>query len=280
MSEHDPLAGDELLARARAAYEPSDEAQARMKRSIDAAIAAAVVTTAVSAGVATSKSGAAVGAATSAASTASAASVGISIGAKLAIALVLTSVTVAGLTWGPTLLGPSTDEPRAERSAEARSTEPTGPRAGVSAGETETDRVEAPVAMPDRDDEASLAARPDEASTGTAEVTSHPAPRARAVAPLEPEEPEVDTLALELELVDEAEDALARRDASSALGALDRHRREHPHGRLATEREVLRVLALCALERDDEARRAYDALRDTALTATTRARLAASCAAP
>jgi hypothetical protein len=51
-------------------------------------------------------------------------------------------------------------------------------------------------------------------------------------------------LARERSLLGRARTALAKREARAALGALDRHAREFPSGRLAEERESLRVQAL------------------------------------
>jgi hypothetical protein len=60
----------------------------------------------------------------------------------------------------------------------------------------------------------------------------------------------------ELELLTRARQADARGDYVGALALLSEHERRYPAGRLSEEREVLRVKALVALGRADEARRA------------------------
>lgn len=67
---------------------------------------------------------------------------------------------------------------------------------------------------------------------------------------------EGDSLANELELMHEAQVALANGNAQLALAKASEHQKRYPHGSLAPEREGTRVLALCALGRVDEARRA------------------------
>lgn len=57
-------------------------------------------------------------------------------------------------------------------------------------------------------------------------------------------------------LVTQARTALARGDAAASLDALDRHAATFPRGRLAEERDALRVTALARLGRRDEARAA------------------------
>jgi hypothetical protein len=52
----------------------------------------------------------------------------------------------------------------------------------------------------------------------------------------------------------------AEKDAGSALWALDEYRAHHQHGRLAVEASILRVDALTALGRRDEALRVLDGL--------------------
>jgi outer membrane protein assembly factor BamD (BamD/ComL family) len=62
-------------------------------------------------------------------------------------------------------------------------------------------------------------------------------------------------------LVETGRSALGRGDWASALAALDKHAREFPHGRLAEERDVLRVQALALGGRTDEARTRAEAFR-------------------
>ncbi|PRQ06311.1 hypothetical protein [Enhygromyxa salina] len=60
------------------------------------------------------------------------------------------------------------------------------------------------------------------------------------------------TLAAELQLIRAARNA----PAAQALALLDQHAEQFPNGELANEREGLRVIALCELDRFDEAQRA------------------------
>lgn len=64
-----------------------------------------------------------------------------------------------------------------------------------------------------------------------------------------------DGLAADLALLDAADEALQRDAAREALAMLDRHASESPASPLAPERAVLRVRALCALGRTEDAER-------------------------
>ncbi len=61
-------------------------------------------------------------------------------------------------------------------------------------------------------------------------------------------------LTAERELLSIARTAVARGQGDAALAALDRHARQFPRGRLAEERESLRIQALIAAGRKDEAK--------------------------
>ncbi|PCC73595.1 hypothetical protein SAMN02745121_07343 [Nannocystis exedens] len=67
-------------------------------------------------------------------------------------------------------------------------------------------------------------------------------------------------LAAERRLLEAAQAALQRGATAAALARLDEHGRRFAHGLLADEREVLRVLALCAEHRADEAEAVAQAL--------------------
>ena len=63
----------------------------------------------------------------------------------------------------------------------------------------------------------------------------------------------------ELRLLRQARAAVARQDFAGALSPIAEHARRFKYGRLAEEREALRVRALSGLGRTDDARRAADA---------------------
>jgi hypothetical protein len=65
----------------------------------------------------------------------------------------------------------------------------------------------------------------------------------------------------ELEVLDRARRALAHSDFAAVLATADEHERRFPSGRLAEERDALRVRALFGQHRDRDARRAADAFR-------------------
>jgi hypothetical protein len=69
----------------------------------------------------------------------------------------------------------------------------------------------------------------------------------------------VSTLSEEAELIAEAQRALHSDTPERALVPVERHARRFPEGALAQEREAVRVLALCALDRMPEARHAHGA---------------------
>lgn len=71
-----------------------------------------------------------------------------------------------------------------------------------------------------------------------------------------------ESYAAELELLSRAQVAYAGRDFSDVLALVAEHRRQFPNGRLAEEREALRVRALAGSGRTDEARRAVGAFAD------------------
>ena len=70
-----------------------------------------------------------------------------------------------------------------------------------------------------------------------------------------------ETARAELRLLREARAAVARKDFATALVPIAEHTRKFKNGRLAEEREALRVKALSGLGRTEEARRAAAAFR-------------------
>jgi hypothetical protein len=90
------------------------------------------------------------------------------------------------------------------------------------------------------------------------ETAATPAPLKRSRATVTARE----SFAAELDLLHRAQAALGRRDVGTALTLIAEHAGRFPHGRLAEEREALRVRALAASGRVDEARRAGIAFAD------------------
>ncbi|KIG19117.1 hypothetical protein DB30_04582 [Enhygromyxa salina] len=129
--------------------------------------------------------------------------------------------SAAGFVGGDQLAGPPADT-----AADAESGSPTEPgaRPGSSSGPVS---AKAPaVALPPTDASSNLSLPPD-----------NPGP----------------ALAAELKLIRAARSA---RDPARALELLDQHATQFPNGELGSEREGLRVIALCQLERDADAQHA------------------------
>jgi hypothetical protein len=101
------------------------------------------------------------------------------------------------------------------------------------------------------------------------------APRVPAPGVARPAAPEGDALAAEARLLAAAQSALDQGRGAQALGVLDEHDRRFPSGVLAPESEALRVDALCAAGRADDAR--AEALRLRARYPAAPRRLPASC---
>jgi hypothetical protein len=77
----------------------------------------------------------------------------------------------------------------------------------------------------------------------------------------EPEVSQPEPLAApsQADLLARAWQALARHDPQTTLSLLDDDQRRHPHGALAEERDAMRVQALAAVGKRDEARARADA---------------------
>ncbi|MDC0669808.1 hypothetical protein [Nannocystis radixulma] len=85
------------------------------------------------------------------------------------------------------------------------------------------------------------------------------------------------TLEQERKLVEAAQAALQRGEPAAALQRVEEHARRFARGLLADEREVLRVLALCAEQREAEAEAAAKALLATTGPGLFLPRLRGSC---
>jgi hypothetical protein len=97
------------------------------------------------------------------------------------------------------------------------------------------------------------------AATSAATSAIAEMPPAAAPAPAAPSR--ADAAREELRLLRQARAAVARADFAAALPPLTEHARRFKEGRLAEEREALRVKALAGLGRTDEARRAAAAFK-------------------
>jgi len=86
-------------------------------------------------------------------------------------------------------------------------------------------------------------------------------PRPAKTKPAGPAKSAADAYAMELRVLQPAQQAVARQDFASALAAIAEHQRRFPSGRLAEEREALRVKALLGLGRSEDAQRAGVAFR-------------------
>ena len=95
----------------------------------------------------------------------------------------------------------------------------------------------------------SAAEIPEPASTDSRPAKTKPAASPKPVT-------ESEAYAMELRVLRPAQQAVARQDFATALAAIAEHRRRFPSGRLAEEREALRVKALLGLGRDAEAQQA------------------------
>ncbi len=80
--------------------------------------------------------------------------------------------------------------------------------------------------------------------------------RTRAARPSRATRAVADPLALEIELLQRAHEAYRRGDVTASLKLATEHARRFPNGRLAEEREALRVRSLAATGRGTDARRA------------------------
>jgi len=88
------------------------------------------------------------------------------------------------------------------------------------------------------------------------------APRPTKASPVAAARSESDIYAMELRVLQPAQQAVARHDYTAALASIADHRRQFPAGRLAEEREALRVKALLGLGRSAEAQYAGMAFQE------------------
>lgn len=259
MSELDPedLA---LLDAARGAERPTAGDRARVQRRLVARLGAAAF------GV-------------SATTTAASAAAGVSLSA--AAKMVVGVVVVAALGAGGVAVHRAREETAVAASAAPRA--PVRPSARTS--ERASTPPSRPTPAPVEDSPAPARAAP-APSSEIALAPPAPAPRrakaARAVAPPPAPAPSgsASTLDDELSLLAAADAALRDGDGARALGMVDAHARRFPKSALREEREVVRVLALCAAGRTAEARAASDALLRAHPASPYAARLRASCAFP
>ena len=112
-----------------------------------------------------------------------------------------------------------------------------------------------------------------------------PASTAIAVAPAtRAHEPRVAdanrSVAAEVAILRRVSDALRAGDAKGALAGVDEHARRFPSGALAEERDMERIVALCALGRRNEAARATSQFSRAYPSSSHEARIREACVAP
>ena len=88
------------------------------------------------------------------------------------------------------------------------------------------------------------------------------------------------SVAAEVAILRRVSAALRSGDPKSALAAVGEHARRFPNGALAEERDMERVVALCALGRRDEAARATERFERAYPASAHEARIRAACASP
>jgi hypothetical protein len=260
MSELGPGAR-KLVDEVRDLDDPTKDDEARVRSALAAAIAAQGAAIASGTGTAAAASGS----------------------GALALKIALAGALVAGATTAVVYTAlPSDPASHAAPSAPARVER--GAIEAPAIAEPAAEPLEAAVVEPAPEPELPEASVAPRARVRVASPTPPENPRVEAPPPLEvaapsPPVPEApDTLAEELVLLRAANRALAS-DPASALGLLDQHRERFASGQLATDREVVRVLALCALGRSAEARSAAEPIR-ARLEGTPRGRrLESSCIA-
>jgi hypothetical protein len=106
------------------------------------------------------------------------------------------------------------------------------------------------------------------------------APAADAPAPSATPAPSAGSITGEMDLLREAQRALAAGDSQRALMLLDQHERGHAGGALREERQAARVLALCSAGRGAEARSEATRFVAEFPRSPHRSRVLAACAAP
>ncbi|MBK6689012.1 MAG: hypothetical protein IPG45_31380 [Deltaproteobacteria bacterium] len=116
------------------------------------------------------------------------------------------------------------------------------------------------------------------------EVAPPSAPPAEEVVEKKPKrrtEPKVvEDLAAEATLLHRAQSAWRNKDSQAALQVLEDHRRRYPRSQLSSERDGLRVLVLCDLGRNAEARTLAKKFLRQAPDSPLRASVEESCARP
>lgn len=105
-----------------------------------------------------------------------------------------------------------------------------------------------------------------------------PAPERPAEAPARPRTAPQDPLAAELTLLHAAKQAWQDGKPQTALDLAQKHAQLYPHSQLASERDALKVFALCGLGRTSDARDLASSLLSRAPGSPFRASLEQSCA--
>lgn len=164
-----------------------------------------------------------------------------------------TAVVVSSSERGPDEPVVSASNARSDR--DDRRAEPTRARREAPQAVVELEAVE-PEPEPAKPEPEPEKLEPDPEPT-EGETSRRPTPRRRSQAS-SPTPPEPAPFEAEFAIIEQAQAALRAGRAQDALRHLDRHRTEHPRGALVEDREALRVVALCRLQRDDDAGKARD----------------------
>jgi hypothetical protein len=244
-----------LLDAAEGGDDPTSADRERVRAGLAAKIAAGVA-------VGTAMTASAAGEAKAASVVASKA------GAGLAAKIVVASVIVAGLgagawrMWPPAPAAAAAPAPAAE--AEAAPAAAAAVPAAEAAAAPVAEVASVPVPPP--------APRPPHATRAAPPATPAPAPAPEAApAPVASLEREVAALRA-------VRTSLSSNDAAGALATLDTYAHEFPRGALSEEADALRVEALCALHRRDEATQAAASFLERHPQSLHAARVARGCA--
>jgi hypothetical protein len=136
-----------------------------------------------------------------------------------------------------------------------------------------------PTALPEPAQSAPAISEPTPAAeAAAARIDAELQPRASRLGRAQRLKPGAATLPAELDLLHEAQSSLQAGNAASALSLLTAHRKRYPRSQLASERDALTVLSLCAINRAVEARSVARRFLETAPRSPLKTSVEESCA--